>query len=150
MVVDGVEEEKRETVYVFSECPYKIMLKDYEKTGLDVIFYGQNNCDTMANIMDKDIKNDEILKLEESQKLISNKDLMSKNFKEVIDNLSECESYIQDVLDDKIEGDSELGRLLEDCLGQFSTDDMNLLDSLVASNFEDALLISSLTKLQSH
>ena len=75
---------------------------------------------------------------------------MSKNFQEVIENLSECENYIEDVLDGKIEGDSELGRTLEDCLGQFSTDDMDLLESLVASNFEDALLISSLSKLQSH
>ena len=75
---------------------------------------------------------------------------MSKNFQEVIENLSECENYIEDVLDGKIEGDSELGRTLEDCLGQFSTDDMALLESLVASNFEDALLISSLSKLQSH
>jgi len=46
-----------------------------------------------------------------------------------------------------MEGDSELGRQLEDCLGQFSTDDMALLESLVAENFEDALLISSLSKL---
>ena len=101
-------------------------------------------------IMQKDIQNEEIPKLKETQKLISNKDLMSKNFQEVIENLSECENYIQDVLDGKTEGDSELGRTLEDCLGQFSTDDMDLLESLVASNFEDALLISSLSKLQGH
>lgn len=39
---------------------------------------------------------------------------------------------------------------MDECLGQFSTDDMELLESLVASNFEDALMISSLSKLQQH
>ena len=100
--------------------------------------------------MQKEIDKEEIPRLKETQKLISNKDLMSKNFQEVVENLNECENYIQEVLDGKQEGDSELGRTLEDCLGQFSTDDMDLLESLVASNFEDALLISSLSKLQGH
>jgi hypothetical protein len=40
--------------------------------------------------------------------------------------------------------------MLDDCLGQFSTDDMNLLESLIASNFEDALMMNSLSKLQQH
>lgn len=39
---------------------------------------------------------------------------------------------------------------MDECLGQFSTDDMTLLEGLVASNFEDALMISSLSKLQQH
>ena len=52
--------------------------------------------------------------------------------------------------DGKIEGDSELGRLLGECLGQFSTDDMDLLESLIASNFEDAIMINNLSKLQQH
>lgn len=106
----------------------------------------------MAILQDKDkeMNQEEISNMKETQKLISNKDLMSKNFQEVIENLTECEKYIGEVLDGKIEGDSELGRTLDDCMGQFSTDDMDLLESLVASNFEDALLISSLSKLQSH
>ena len=40
--------------------------------------------------------------------------------------------------------------MMDECLGQFSTDDMDLLESMVASNFEDALMISSLAKLQQH
>ena len=115
-MVDGEEEEKPEQVQVFSECPYTITLDEFEKTGLDIIFYGQDHCDTMA-IMQKDIDKDEIPKLKETQKLISNKDLMSKNFQEVIENLTECEKYIEEVLEGKTEGDSELGRTLEDCLG---------------------------------
>ena len=39
---------------------------------------------------------------------------------------------------------------MDECLGQFSTDDMDLLENMVASNFEDALMISSLSKLQQH
>ena len=39
---------------------------------------------------------------------------------------------------------------MDECLGQFSTDDMELLEQMVASNFEDALMIGSLSKLQQH
>jgi len=39
---------------------------------------------------------------------------------------------------------------MDECLGQFSTDDMDLLERMVASNFEDALMINSLSKLQQH
>ena len=77
--VDGEEEKKDEQVYVFSECPYSITLKEFEKTGLDVIFYGQDHCDTKA-IMMTDVKEDDIPRMKETQKLISNKELMSKNF----------------------------------------------------------------------
>jgi hypothetical protein len=34
----------------------------------------------------------------ENQKLLTNKDLLLKNFKEVVDNLKDCENYIADVL----------------------------------------------------
>jgi hypothetical protein len=37
----------------------------------------------------------------ENQKLLSNKGLMLKNFEEVIENLKECENYIQEVIDGK-------------------------------------------------
>ena len=143
---EGDEEEKVEQVFIFTECPYAITLKEYEKTGLDIIFYGQDHCDTMAILMDK-VEKDDIPRLKETQKLVSNKELMSKNFQEVIENLTQCESYINDVLEGNIEGDSELGRNLDNCLGQFSTDSMDLLESLIASNYEDALMINSLSKL---
>ena len=35
-------------------------------------------------------------------------------------------------------------------MAQFSNDDMSLLESSIASNFEDALMIGSLSKLQQH
>ena len=43
-----------------------------------------------------------------------------------------------------------MGRLLNECLSEFSTDDMSLLEQLIAGNFEDALMMSSLSKLQKH
>jgi len=82
------------------------------------------------------------------QKLFSNKEMMLRNFKEVIDNLNDAENYIEDVVSDKKKGNSELGRMLDDTMGQFSTDDMEFLEKTVASNFEDALMINSLARLQ--
>jgi len=38
--------------------------------------------------------------------------------------------------------------MLDDTMGQFSADDMEYLERLVASNFEDALMINSLARLQ--
>jgi hypothetical protein len=75
---------------------------------------------------------------------------MLKNFEEVVDNLQECEDYIQDVIDGKMAADSDMGRMMNDCLGQFSTDDMTMLESMIVANYEDALMISNLSKLQQH
>jgi hypothetical protein len=33
---------------VFTECSFSFELDEFEKTGLDVIFFGQNHFDTMA------------------------------------------------------------------------------------------------------
>lgn len=40
--------------------------------------------------------------------------------------------------------------MMDDCLGQFSTDDMSMLESMIVSNFEDAVMISNLSKLQKY
>ena len=49
------EEEKSQTeqIVVFAEIPYQISLKEYEKTGLDVIFFGQEHVDTMSLMQEK-------------------------------------------------------------------------------------------------
>lgn len=62
-----------------------------------MIFFGQDHYDTMAIIQnehDKKWNYDNMPELKEKQKLKSNKDLLGKNFDEVIQNLSECEKYI--------------------------------------------------------
>lgn len=104
-------------------------MQEFQKTGLDVIFYGQDHYDTMAIVSERhQPKQDEIGQLLQDQKLLSNKDLLARNFDEVIQNLDECDSYIQKIIENGGEGDSELGRHMDECLGQFSTDDMQLLE----------------------
>ena len=84
---------------VFSECAFSFALKDFEKSGLDILFFGQDHYDTMAILQQReDVAWSQIGKLMENQKLLSNKDLLLKNFKEVIDNLKDCEFYIQNVI----------------------------------------------------
>lgn len=39
---------------------------------------------------------------------------------------------------------------MDNCLGQFSTDDMSKLESMIVSNYEDAVMISNLSKLQKY
>jgi hypothetical protein len=99
-------------------------------------------------IFEHNIKQEELGPLIKEQKLFTNKNMMLRNFKEVVDNLSDCENHIEDILAGKREGDADLGRLLDDTMGQFSTDDMVHLESQVASNFEDALMINNLSRLQ--
>jgi hypothetical protein len=92
---------------VFAECPFSFELDEFEKTGLDVIFFGQNHYDTMAILQQrrgKEITQEEVGSLMDNQKLLSNKALMIKNFEEVVENLKECDSYIQEVLDGKRQG----------------------------------------------
>lgn len=81
---------------------------------------------------------------------MKNKELLQKNFKEVVDNLRDCESYIQQILDGNQTGNASVGRLLDECMTQFSNDEMALLESTIATNFEDTLMIGSLSKLQQH
>ena len=41
-----------------------------------------------------------------------------------------------------------MGRLLESCMSEFSSVDIEVLEQLIASNFEDALMVASLSRLQ--
>lgn len=82
---------------VFAECAFTFNTQDYEKSGLDVLFFGQEHYDTMA-ILTKDVDHNQYSQLIERQQLLKNKELLQKNFKEVVDNLRDCESYIQQIL----------------------------------------------------
>ena len=53
---------------------------------------------------------------------------MLKNMSKLIENLGDCENYIQDVIDNKQTGDPEVGRLINKCMGQFNSEDMGLLE----------------------
>ena len=83
-----------------------------------------------------------------NQKLLSNKNLLLKNLQELINNLTDCEDYIEGVQKRKQSTkDLEVGRMLDECMGQFSNDDMSYLENLVSSNYEDAIMVNSLSKL---
>lgn len=70
-------------------------MQEFQKTGLDVIFYGQEHYDTMAIVSERQQpKQSEIGQLLTEQKLLSNKDLLSRNFDEVISNLDDCDKFI--------------------------------------------------------
>ena len=79
-------------------------MSEYHKTGLDVIFYGQEHYDTMAIVSESSAgqltqdKQDETRKLMSGQKLLTNKDLLSRNFQEVITNLDKCDQYIEQII----------------------------------------------------
>lgn len=48
--------------------------------------------------MKEDMKEDKVGDLMQNQKLFSNKDLMIRNLAQLIENLKECENYIQLVI----------------------------------------------------
>lgn len=98
--------------------------------------------------MKDDMSNEKVKDLMTNQKLLSNKDLMIKNLDNLINNLNECEDYIQDVIDNKIRPDQSVAKSLNACISQFSSDDMQVLENMVMENFEDAVMINSLAKLQ--
>ena len=59
---------------VFSEMPFKFCINNFDKTGLDVLFYGQEHFDTISILDDKrDISKDNIGEFMKQQKVLSNK-----------------------------------------------------------------------------
>jgi hypothetical protein len=83
--------------------PYKFNLTNFEKSGLDVLFYGQEHFDTMAILDDKreTFSQASIGDLVKNQKILSNRQLMLKNFRKLIENLDDCENYVQSVVSGK-------------------------------------------------
>lgn len=84
---------------VFCEVSYKFALDNFQRSGLDVLFYGQEHNDTLAILsMKDDMTNEKIKDLMLNQKLLKNKDLMIKNLSNLTQSLKECEDYIQEVI----------------------------------------------------
>lgn len=73
---------------------------------------------------------------------------MLKNLNNLNESLSECETYIDNVVNKQIKGDLDIGRMMNKCMGQFNNDDMKILEELVKTNFTDTMMINSLSKLQ--
>lgn len=62
--------------------------------------------------------------------------------------MQECEQYIKDVIENRTTPDPEIARALNQCISQFSTDDLQLLEGMVKDNFQDAVMVNTLAKLQ--
>lgn len=73
---------------------------------------------------------------------------MLKNFRKLIENLDDCELYVKSVIDGKQNGDPEIGRALNKCMSQFTSEDMQILEQMVHTNYRDAMMSSNLSKLQ--
>ena len=95
---------------IFSELPYKINVNNYDRTGLDLIFYGQDHYDTMAVIQDKMEMEDATLGgLLKDQKILGNREVMLKNFHKLVESLNQCEAYIEKVASGKQQNDQDIG-----------------------------------------
>jgi hypothetical protein len=65
---------------IFCELSYSFATDNYQKSGLDVLFYGQEHFDTLAILSMKDhMSTEKVSDLMRNQKLFSNKELMTRN-----------------------------------------------------------------------
>ena len=67
------------------------------------------------------INQDTVKEMMENQQILSNRDVMLKNLQNLITGLNECESYIEQIIDEDIVGDAEIGRMMNKCMGQFNS-----------------------------
>jgi prophage DNA circulation protein len=140
---------------IFCELSYAFAMDQYQRTGLDVLFYGQEHFDTLAILSQRSggaasdaISEQKVHDLMKNQKLFSNRELMLRNLSQLSVNMTECEDYIQSVIDKKVQPDQQVARALNQCISQFSTDDMQVLEGMVRENFHDAVMVNTLAKLQ--
>ena len=136
---------------IFCELSYAFAMDQQQRTGLDVLFYGQDHFDTLAILSQRPsaaMNESKVSDLMKNQKLFSNKELMFRNMSQLSLNMQECENYIQQVIDGKRAPDQEIARSLNQCISQFSTDDLSVLETMVRENFQDAIMVNTLAKLQ--
>lgn len=74
--------------------------------------------------------------------------MMLSNFNRLIENLTECEDYLQAILDGKQAKETSVARSIHQCLSLFSGEDMQVLEQMMLTNFSDAMLTNNLAKLQ--
>lgn len=86
---------------IFCELSYEFALDNYQRTGLDVLFYGQEHFDTLAILSQRPSEDGQdgiehrVGDLMKNQKLFSNKELLVRNLSQLCLNLRECEDYIK-------------------------------------------------------
>lgn len=82
-----------------------------------------------------------------TQKLFDNKLVVKRNLQELVDQLKACEEYVDDVISGKKEGDIKIANTLAQCIGIFSSDDLNTLETMIKENYEDQVMLSTMSKL---
>lgn len=85
--------------------------------------------------------------MEKNQKLLQNRELMLRNFGTLIENLDECEKYIDEIIKGNQISDPEICRSINKCLGQFTSEDLVILQQMIGTNFKDAVMANNLAKL---
>ena len=69
----------------------------------------------------RNISQETIGDLRKDQRILSNRNVMLKNLKALTDSLTECEECVDNVVNKKIVGDAEIGRMMNKCMGQFNS-----------------------------
>lgn len=117
-----------------------------------MLFYGQDHFDTLAILSQQrqqdGMSESRVSDLMKNQKLFSNKELMLRNMTQLCYSMRECEDYIQAVVDGRRPADPEVAHALNQCISQFSSDDLSVLETMVRENFQDAMMVNTLAKLQ--
>jgi hypothetical protein len=72
-----------ESTIVFCECRFDFALSNFEKTGMDVLFYGQDYYDTLAILSKREDFKGDVGDLMTNQKLLGNKELLLSNLSEL-------------------------------------------------------------------
>ena len=101
--------ESAQGVTILSELKVTFKANNAQQLGLDVLCYGQEDKDTLG------------LLLNEDQSKQEDKQAYSNN---VVKALQTCEAYVQKVLKGEVKKNSEIGRMLNNCLQAFSTADI--------------------------
>ncbi len=84
---------------IFCEVQYSFAVQQFHKSGLDVLFYGQEHVDTLAILSrSEDFTQEDVSALAKNQKLLSNKELMNRNLGELVRNLKHCEVFVQKII----------------------------------------------------
>jgi hypothetical protein len=79
---------------IFCELSYAFTMDQYQRSGLDVLFYGQEHFDTLAILSQRPSQQEDggmsegkIGDLMKNQKLFSNKELMVRNLQQLCLNM---------------------------------------------------------------
>jgi hypothetical protein len=107
------------TIPILCELTYNFAMSQQQRTGLDVLFYGQEHFDTLAILSqqkDGGISESRVADLMKNQKLFTNKELMLRNMTQLCLNMRECEEYIEGVVAGRRPADPHVAHALNQCI----------------------------------